>query len=379
MPVTNSGARMPPASSEPCGSLLPTGPWRLSTRLKSRISRRWLLASAAASTAALPLSSLAAPSCTDEGGNDSWFLLAYSSRFTLLSQKPVAASGPLVRLVGDHKPRFAIDVFPGAVKLSGNLPGAFSVGDTSYAVAQTGSGKDAAIHLTREQALVQPPLLLQVVVDNAPIVTRAVEWEGSMLSSRDGQFSFEISISDHAEQQPVIPALRSGASVIVVIEDITGAILDQQGPVVAIIAELAGLDSAWKEGEAMSAQLKKQSDREECEGDCFLTTACCQGLRRPDRCWELETLRWFRDEVLVGLPGGADDIAEYYRLAPAILDAFPQSGFLRWFALVEIYVLAVLPCALLVKASAYRPARWLYSRRVSSFKRRYPAVEANDS
>lgn len=53
---------------------------------------------------------------------------------------------------------------------------------------------------------------------------------------------------------------------------------------------------------------------------CFLTTACCEYKNLPDDCFELETLRSFRDNWLKKQPPhGEADIAEYYQIAPEIV------------------------------------------------------------
>ncbi len=48
------------------------------------------------------------------------------------------------------------------------------------------------------------------------------------------------------------------------------------------------------------------------EGGCFITTACCEVLGLDDDCFELRTLRRYRDQVLAARPGGDADIARYY-------------------------------------------------------------------
>ena len=57
---------------------------------------------------------------------------------------------------------------------------------------------------------------------------------------------------------------------------------------------------------------------------CFITTACCEALGLDDDCFELRTLRRYRDQVLALRPGGAGDIAAYYELAPLILARLPR-------------------------------------------------------
>jgi hypothetical protein len=53
------------------------------------------------------------------------------------------------------------------------------------------------------------------------------------------------------------------------------------------------------------------------EDSCFITTAICKYQGKPDNCYELETLRKFRDEWLAGYK--PQEIKEYYETAPAIV------------------------------------------------------------
>jgi hypothetical protein len=62
------------------------------------------------------------------------------------------------------------------------------------------------------------------------------------------------------------------------------------------------------------------------KGCCFLTTACVEYRGLPDDCRELTTLRAFRDGYLSAQPDGPALIAEYYRLAPALVVAIGQSA-----------------------------------------------------
>lgn len=101
--------------------------------------------------------------------------------------------------------------------------------------------------------------------------------------------------------------------------------------------------------------------RRECdlvEEGCFLTTAACEGIGLADDCWELRTLRAFRDGWLRSQPGGAAQIASYYEQAPAI--AARLRGDRR--ALVRLYFTRIVPSALAAKIGARRTARRLYTR-----------------
>ena len=61
--------------------------------------------------------------------------------------------------------------------------------------------------------------------------------------------------------------------------------------------------------------------KENDNGGCYLTTACVAARGLPDTCAELQTLRAFRDGVLTRRPGGQQEIARYYQIAPGIVAA----------------------------------------------------------
>lgn len=61
---------------------------------------------------------------------------------------------------------------------------------------------------------------------------------------------------------------------------------------------------------------------------CYITTAAVTHMGLPDMCEELETLRYFRDNVMMQTEEGRNWITEYYRTAPNIvkrLNARPYS------------------------------------------------------
>lgn len=59
---------------------------------------------------------------------------------------------------------------------------------------------------------------------------------------------------------------------------------------------------------------------------CYITTAVCQSSGKPDNCYELETLRSFRDNWLTSSPNGVELIQEYYRIAPSIVCCMELTG-----------------------------------------------------
>ena len=52
---------------------------------------------------------------------------------------------------------------------------------------------------------------------------------------------------------------------------------------------------------------------------CYLTTVCVEHKGLPDNCYELETLRNFRDNYLVSSEGGKEIVQHYYKVAPEMV------------------------------------------------------------
>jgi hypothetical protein len=117
---------------------------------------------------------------------------------------------------------------------------------------------------------------------------------------------------------------------------------------------------AWaSERKEALAALAAEQKCEPPEG-CFITTACCETLGLPDDCFELRTLRRYRDEVLAKRPAGVEQIAAYYRLAPLILARLPQEA--RGRRLRSLYARYILPAALAAKCGLNTLAYRLYVR-----------------
>lgn len=100
---------------------------------------------------------------------------------------------------------------------------------------------------------------------------------------------------------------------------------------------------------------------------CFITTACCETLGLDDNCFELRTLRRYRDVVLAKRPGGADEIAAYYALAPLILARLPQDA--RDQRLRHVYARYILPAALAARLGLNALAYRLYVRMLDELLR----------
>lgn len=55
------------------------------------------------------------------------------------------------------------------------------------------------------------------------------------------------------------------------------------------------------------------------KGLCYITTAVCKSLDKPDDCYELTLLRDYRDQYLLESPEGSNLVKEYYNIAPTIV------------------------------------------------------------
>jgi hypothetical protein len=100
---------------------------------------------------------------------------------------------------------------------------------------------------------------------------------------------------------------------------------------------------------------------------CFITTACCEVLGLDDDCFELRTLRRYRDAVLAKTPHGSADIAAYYEMAPLILARLPQEA--RRLRLCTVYARFILPAALAAALGLNVLAYRLYTRMLAELQR----------
>lgn len=94
---------------------------------------------------------------------------------------------------------------------------------------------------------------------------------------------------------------------------------------------------------------------------CYLTTAAVGVVGLADDCWELTSLRGFRDGVLERTESGRELVADYYRRAPGIVARISARADARtvW---LRTYAFGVLPCALLARAGLNGAATRLYRR-----------------
>lgn len=103
---------------------------------------------------------------------------------------------------------------------------------------------------------------------------------------------------------------------------------------------------------------------------CFLTSACIEAKSLDDNCYELTTLRRFRDEYMASLECGKYDVNHYYYVAPTIVSKIKeQSNSIVIFE--QIYNELVIPCVKYIDALNYEAAYTLYKNYVLSLESQY--------
>lgn len=103
---------------------------------------------------------------------------------------------------------------------------------------------------------------------------------------------------------------------------------------------------------------------------CFITTAVCMTLGKPDICEELSTMRMFRDSWLCNQSDGPALIEEYYIVAPRIVDAINCKEN-RKSIFEAIYREYILPCVENAKAGNFSASKQIYVQMVNSLKAQY--------
>ena len=102
---------------------------------------------------------------------------------------------------------------------------------------------------------------------------------------------------------------------------------------------------------------------------CFITTAVCQTFHKPDDCYELTMFRHFRDNWLSKQPNGKDMIAEYYVVAPSIVEKIDSSEYPDQ-VYRKIWKRYLNPCLHYLENRQYEDCRNLYVEMVTKLKKK---------
>lgn len=103
---------------------------------------------------------------------------------------------------------------------------------------------------------------------------------------------------------------------------------------------------------------------------CFITTAVCLTLGKPDDCEELVAMRAFRDEWLRDQPDGPELIDEYYKVAPNIVENINKEPNRREI-FADIYDKFISPCVEHAKLRDFQKSKDIYVDMVNTLSSRY--------
>lgn len=103
---------------------------------------------------------------------------------------------------------------------------------------------------------------------------------------------------------------------------------------------------------------------------CYITTAVCESLKKPDDCYELNLLREYRDTYLYSLPDGEQLIEAYYDVSPTIVKHINRDS-MRDAIYTDIWREYLLPCIRLIEEHKNEQCRVLYQDMVDTLAKRY--------
>lgn len=103
---------------------------------------------------------------------------------------------------------------------------------------------------------------------------------------------------------------------------------------------------------------------------CYITTAVCESLDKPDDCYELTLLREYRDGYLLSTEDGRRIVEEYYNIAPTIVKRINREEHAEEIYR-EIWDRYLGPCVHLIEEDGKEECCRLYSDMVRSLERKY--------
>lgn len=106
------------------------------------------------------------------------------------------------------------------------------------------------------------------------------------------------------------------------------------------------------------------------KGLCYITTAVCESLGRPDDCYELTLLREFRDNYLLSQEQGEAIVNAYYNIAPTIVKRINKSGHTDEIYR-DIWETYLHPCVKLIEEERREECQEIYSSMVKDLEARY--------
>jgi len=108
-------------------------------------------------------------------------------------------------------------------------------------------------------------------------------------------------------------------------------------------------------------------------GRCFITTATCETLGKPDDCYELNLFREFRDNWLKEQHDGKELIKEYYEVAPQIVSSINRQ-IERKRIYCDIWEEYLCDCLAMIENGDYQACKEKYTGMVRNLGRQYLKV-----
>lgn len=103
---------------------------------------------------------------------------------------------------------------------------------------------------------------------------------------------------------------------------------------------------------------------------CYITTAVCENKNKPDDCYELETLRNYRDTYLMQTEEGSSLVEDYYETAPGlvlVMDMQKEKDQIY----DHIYHTYLMPCIHMIESGEYAACKQHYMDMVNGLKKQY--------
>lgn len=103
---------------------------------------------------------------------------------------------------------------------------------------------------------------------------------------------------------------------------------------------------------------------------CYITTAVCTTMGKPDDCYELNSFRSFRDGYLMEQEEGAAIVREYYDIAPTIVKHInqKQDSYEIYEGIWEDYLN---PCLQMIEKDQKEECQKLYIKMVRDLEKKY--------
>lgn len=103
---------------------------------------------------------------------------------------------------------------------------------------------------------------------------------------------------------------------------------------------------------------------------CYITTAVCESLHKPEDCYELTLLKNYRDGYLLSVPGGEELVEHYYDIAPTIVTRIGKSEASKetYHMIWENYLK---PCVRLIEEAKNEECRQIYTDMVTVLHKKY--------